>query len=236
MIHQHSRTALLYGEEGLKKLQNARVAVFGVGGVGSYVVEALARSAIGHIDLIDSDIVSVTNINRQLVALHSTIGELKVDVAKAHIHDVCPETEVKTYPVFYLPENHDMFHFEDYDYIVDAIDTITAKIDLIVEANKVNTPIISSMGTGNKTHPELFEISDIYKTSVCPLAKVMRHELKKRNIKKLTVVYSKEVPLPLKMASEEITTKRQTPGSNAFCPATAGLLIASKVINDLLEK
>ena len=203
MINQFSRTELLIGEEAIQKLQNSRVAVFGIGGVGGYVVEALARSGIGAIDLIDNDTVSLSNINRQLVATLQTIGKYKVDVAKEHIEDINPDVKVKTHKVFYTPENADLFNFLDYDYIVDAIDTVVGKIELVVNAKKCGTPIICSMGAGNKMHPEMFEIADISKTSVCPLAKVMRQELKKRRISKVKVVYSKELPIKHELSEEE---------------------------------
>ena len=248
MINQFSRTELLIGEEAIQKLQNSRVAVFGIGGVGGYVVEALARSGIGAIDLIDNDTVSLSNINRQLVATLQTIGKYKVDVAKEHIEDINPDVKVKTHKVFYTPENADLFNFLDYDYIVDAIDTVVGKIELVVNAKKCGTPIICSMGAGNKMHPEMFEIADISKTSVCPLAKVMRRELKKRNIKHLKVVYSDEQPIkPLEDmsiscrtncicppgAAHKCTERRDIPGSTAFTPAVAGLIMAGEIVKDL---
>lgn len=242
MINQFSRTELLIGEEAIQKLQNSRVAVFGIGGVGGYVVEALARSGIGAIDLIDNDTVSLSNINRQLVATLQTIGKYKVDVAKEHIEDINPDVKVKTHKVFYTPENADLFNFSDYDYIVDAIDTVVGKIELVVNAKKCGTPIICSMGAGNKMHPEMFEIADISKTSVCPLAKVMRQELKKRRISKVKVVYSKELPIKHGLSEEEkekfkneIKGKRHIPGSNAFVPSVAGLIIAGEVIRNLIN-
>lgn len=242
MINQFSRTELLIGEEAIQKLQNSRVAVFGIGGVGGYVVEALARSGIGAIDLIDNDTVSLSNINRQLVATLQTIGKYKVDVAKEHIEDINPDVKVKTHKVFYTPENADLFNFLDYDYIVDAIDTVVGKIELVVNAKKCGTPIICSMGAGNKMHPEMFEIADISKTSVCPLAKVMRQELKKRRISKVKVVYSKELPIKHGLSEEEkekfkneIKGKRHIPGSNAFVPSVAGLIIAGEVIRNLIN-
>lgn len=238
------RTEMLLGTNAMKKLNNARVAVFGVGGVGGHVVEALARSGVGHIDLIDHDTVSISNLNRQIVALNSTIGKRKVDVAKQRILDINPEADVTCFPIFYLPETADTFSFYKYDYIVDAIDTVTGKIQLIMEANQCDTPIISAMGAGNKLDPTAFEVTDIYKTSVCPLAKVMRRELKKRGIQKLKVVYSKEQPLtPYSLdelgLSEEVEkqpqSKRQTPGSTSFAPSVAGLIIAGEVIKDLAK-
>lgn len=250
MINQFSRTEILVGKENMDRFKNARVAVFGVGGVGGYVVEALARTGIGTLDLIDNDKVSVTNINRQIIATTKTVGLYKVDVAKERILDINPDAVVHTYKTFYMPETAEQFDFSAYDYIVDAIDTVTGKIELIMQANKTKTPVISSMGAGNKMDPSAFEVADIYKTSVCPLAKVMRHELKKRGIKKLKVVYSKELPLnPAKLYLEEykkaceaepdadkaILSRRQIPGSNAFVPSTVGLIIASEVIRDLMK-
>lgn len=250
MINQFSRTEILVGKENMDRFKNARVAVFGVGGVGGYVVEALARTGIGTLDLIDNDKVSVTNINRQIIATTKTVGMYKVDVAKERILDINPDAVVHTYKTFYMPETAEQFDFSAYDYIVDAIDTVTGKIELIMQANKTKTPVISSMGAGNKMDPSAFEVADIYKTSVCPLAKVMRHELKKRGIKKLKVVYSKEVPLnPANLYLEEykkaceaepdadkaILSRRQIPGSNAFVPSTVGLIIASEVIRDLMK-
>lgn len=227
MSNQFSRTELLIGEEALKKLSKSRVAVFGAGGVGGYVIEALARSGVGTLDLIDNDTVNITNINRQIYALHSTLGQYKVEAAKERILDINPEIKVNVYKTFYTPETSDEFDFSKYDYIVDAIDTVSGKIELVMKANEAGTPIISAMGAGNKLHPEMFEIADIYKTSYCPLAKVMRTELKKRGIKKLKVVYSKE--LPLKHAGGRV------PASIAFVPPAAGLIIAGEVIRDLIR-
>jgi tRNA A37 threonylcarbamoyladenosine dehydratase len=217
----------------MKKLSNSNVAIFGIGGVGGYVSEALARSGIGAIDIIDSDKVCESNLNRQIIALKSTIGRYKVDVAEERIKDINPDCEVKTYKTFFTPENSSEFNFSKYDYVIDAIDTVSGKIELVIKCNEANTPIISSMGAGNKMHPEMFEISDIYKTSVCPLAKVMRQELKKRKIKHLKVVYSKEIPI--KSISTDINNKR-IPGSNAFVPPAVGLIIAGEVVRDLIEK
>ncbi len=227
MSEQFSRTEMLIGSENLAKLANSHVAVFGVGGVGGYAIEALVRSGIGKIDIIDNDKVSISNLNRQIIALHSTIGKYKVDVAKERISDINPNITVNAYKVFYTPETSDQFDFTKYDYIVDAIDTVSGKIELIIQANQAQTPIISSMGAGNKMNPADFEVSDIYKTSVCPLAKVMRQELKKRGIKKLKVVYSKEPPIKQE--------GRRIPASNAFVPSTVGLIIASEVIKDLIK-
>lgn len=231
MINQFSRTEMLIGSEAMNRLFKCRVAVFGIGGVGGHVVEALARSGIGAIDLIDNDKVSLTNINRQIIALHSTAGKDKTEVMRERIFDINPECKVREHKCFYLPENSDEFDFKQYDYIVDAVDTVTAKIELVMQAEQAGVPIISSMGTGNKMNPAEFEVADIYKTSVCPLAKVMRHELKKRNVRRLKVVYSKEIPLKPN-ESEEDNCKA---GSNAFAPAVAGLIIASEVIKDLIK-
>lgn len=221
-----SRTQQLIGKDALDKLKNSRVAVFGIGGVGSYVVEALARSGVGQLDLIDNDTVAESNLNRQLVALHSTLGKPKVEVAKERVNDINPDIRVNVHQCFYLPEEADKFPFEEYDYIVDAIDTVKAKISLVEEAYKVNTPIICSMGTGNKLDPTRFEISDISKTSVCPLAKVIRVELRKRGINHLKVLYSKEEP---------VNVGSRTPASIAFVPSVAGLIIAGEVIKDLIK-
>lgn len=237
MKEEFSRTKLLLGESSLNKLEQAKVIVFGCGGVGSYVVEGLARSNVGHIALVDNDTVSISNINRQLIATHSTVGKYKVDVEKERILDINPECEVKTFKTFVLKDNLDEFHLEDYDYIVDCIDTITAKISLILKANQLNIKIISSMGTGNKLDPTQFEVTDIYKTSVCPLAKVMRHELKKRGIKKLKVLYSKETALtPNEDIRSEDNPNKQIPGSVSFVPSVGGLIIASHVIKDLIKE
>lgn len=232
MTEQFSRTKLLIGEEGLEKLKNAKVAIFGIGGVGGYTAEALVRSGIGTIDIIDNDTVNITNINRQIYATHSTLGKYKVDVAKERMLDINPNVVVNTHKTFYLPETSNLFDFKNYDYIVDAIDTVTGKIELVMKAQEAGTPIICSMGTGNKLNPAMLEVSDIYKTSVCPLAKVMRQELKKRRVKKLKVVYSKETPIKPEQ-TDESSTKR-IPGSTAFVPPVAGLIIASEVVKDIL--
>lgn len=236
VITQFSRTELLIGEKNSNKLKNSRVAVFGLGGVGGYVAEALARSGVGALDIIDNDTVSLTNLNRQIYALHSTIGMKKTDIAEKRLRDINPDIKIKTYDVFYLPETSHIFNFEDYDYVVDAIDTVTGKIEIIVNANKKNVPVISSMGTGNKLDPTAFEIADIYKTSVCPLARVMRKELKERGIKKLKVLYSKEIPQYSKKQTEEETSKKQVPSSISFVPPVAGLIIAGEVIKDLIKE
>ena len=248
MLNQFSRTELLLGHDNMEKLKNARVAVFGIGGVGGFTVEALARSGVGTLDLIDDDRVCLTNINRQIIATRKTIGQYKVDAAKERILDINPDAVVNTYKTFFMPDAADAFDFSVYDYVVDAIDTVTGKIMLVEAAQKAGTPIISSMGAGNKLDPTAFEVADIYKTSVCPLAKVMRRELKKRGVKKLKVVYSKEKPLtPIDDmeiscknhcvcppgTERSCTQRRQIPGSNAFVPSVVGLIIAGEIIKDL---
>lgn len=236
MINEFSRTALLLGEEKLNKLKNSTVAVFGVGGVGGYAAEALARSGVGHIVLVDNDVVSLTNINRQIIALHSTVGMLKTEVMANRIKDINPNAVTEVHNCFYTPETSGEFDFSKYDYVVDAIDTVSGKIELVMQANSCGTPIICSMGAGNKLDPTAFEVADIYKTSVCPLARVMRYELKKRGVKKLKVVYSKEKPVaPLENVECDETGKRVTPGSVAFVPSVAGLIIASEVVKDLCQ-
>lgn len=238
MKEQYIRTAMLFGEEAVGNLANKRVVVFGVGGVGGHVVEVLVRSGVGAIDLVDYDTVAVSNINRQLIATFDTVGRKKIEVMKERILSIQPECKVTLWDTFYLPEESDKFPFEEYDYIVDAIDTVTAKIDLVMQAERYQVPIISSMGTGNKLDPSRLEVSDIYKTSVCPLAKVMRRELKKREIKKLKVVYSTEealTPIAGLISECEDKPRKATPGSNAFVPATAGLLIGSEVVKDLMK-
>ncbi len=251
MLNQFSRTELLVGAEGMQKLCNARIAVFGIGGVGGYTVEALARSGIGTLDLIDDDKVCLTNLNRQIIAVHSTIGKYKVDVARDRILDINPDAKVNCYKVFYTPETADQFDFSQYDYVVDAIDTVSGKIQLVLQAEAAKVPIISSMGAGNKMDATAFKIADIYKTSVCPLAKVMRHELKNRGIKALKVVYSEETPIipfndakvsredtarSLEENTDTSVRKKRIPGSNAFVPSVAGLIIASEVIKDILDE
>ena len=244
MENQFSRTELLFGKKAMEKFAGSRVAVFGIGGVGGYTTEALVRSGIGEIDLIDSDRVSLTNLNRQIIALRSTVGKYKVDVMQERIMDINPDIKVHVYKCFYLPETKDQFDFSKYDYVVDAVDTVTAKIQLVMEAKEAGVPIISSMGAGNKLDPAAFQVADIYKTSVCPLAKVMRRELKSRGIKKLKVVYSQE--LPIKPDPEAISAyqaeetpeesrKRSIPGSAAFVPSVAGLIIAGEVLKDLAK-
>jgi tRNA A37 threonylcarbamoyladenosine dehydratase len=229
MEHEFSRLENLIGTKNFEVLKKAHIAVFGIGGVGGHVCEALARSGIENIDLIDNDTVSITNINRQIIATHSTVGLFKTEVMKKRILDINPNANVTVHNVLYLPETANLFDFSKYDYVIDAIDNVTGKINLVLQANESNTPIISCMGTGNKLDPTRFEVTDIYKTSVCPLAKVMRYELKKRGVKKLKVVFSKEEPIK----SQQNPTR--IPASNAFVPATAGLIIASEVIKDIIK-
>lgn len=235
MLEEISRTELLIGREGIEKLQSAKIAVFGVGGVGGYVVEALARCGVGTLVITDNDTVNISNINRQIIALHSTIDRPKTEVMKERVLDINPSAKVELHNCFYLPENHDDYNFAEYDYVIDCVDTVAAKIDIILEAQRAGTPVISSMGTGNKLNPQLLEISDIYKTSVCPLARVMRYELKKRGVKKLKVLYSKENPIKVSAPLEEGSKRRSIPGSIAFVPAAAGLIIASEVVKDLIQ-
>lgn len=232
MSERFSRTELLFGEEAMKRLYSARVAVFGVGGVGGYAVEALARSGIGAIDLIDNDTISESNLNRQIIALKSTIGQYKADAAKARIAEINPECEVTAHKIFFMPDTADKLDFSRYDYVIDAIDTVTGKIEIIMRAKAVGVPVISSMGAGNKLDPTAFEVADIYKTSVCPLARVMRREMKKRGVTPFKVVYSREEAIrPIGTASQP--SGKPVPGSNAFVPSAAGLIIASEVIKDL---
>lgn len=260
MSEKFSRTELLLGSESMNRLENSRIAVFGIGGVGGYVVEALVRSGVGAVDLIDSDTVCESNLNRQIIATQATLGQFKVDVMKERILQINPDCKVTTHRCFYLPETASQFDFTQYDYVVDAVDTVTAKIELVMQAKKCKVPIISSMGAGNKLNPAQFEVADIYKTSVCPLAKVMRRELKKRGVKKLKVVYSKEETITPKNVvdvaempeQQEVNvqesgqketlntekmgfgaTKRVTPGSVAFVPSVVGLIIASEVVKDI---
>lgn len=236
MLHEYSRTESLIGTEGLKKLAGSHVIVFGIGGVGSYVVEALARCGVGTLTLVDNDEVAVTNINRQLIALRSTVGMLKTEVAKRRINDIDPEIVVHTYNTFYGPETKDLFQIEQYDYVVDAIDTVTSKLTLIEECYRKGIRIISCMGTGNKLDPSKFEIADINKTNTCPLAKAVRTELRKRGIKKCKVLFSKELPVKSLKASGETkgSTDRPVPGSISFVPSAAGLLIAGEVVRELI--
>ena len=233
MPNPFSRTALLIGEDQIENLKTKRIAVFGVGGVGGYVVEALARTGIGHLVLIDNDTVSLTNLNRQIIALHSTIGKYKVDVMRERALDINPELDVTVHRCFFLPENSAKFDFSSYDYVVDAVDTVTAKLQIIEMAKAVNVPVISCMGAGNKLDPTAFVVTDIANTKICPLARVMRRELKKRGIDHCKVVYSTEPPIT-PAPSEEETNKRATPGSVAFVPSVAGLIAAGAVIEDLL--
>ena len=235
---EHSRTAMLIGEEALKKLQNAHVAVFGVGGVGSYICEALARVGVGAIDLFDNDTVSLSNVNRQLVALHSTVGRPKVEVMRERILDINPECRVTVHQVFYLPENAHLYPLEGYDYIADAIDTVSAKIELAVRAQRAGVPLIASMGTGNKLDPSRLAVSDLSKTEGCPLARVMRRELKARGITHLKVVWSSEpvAPRPADAPAVESDGKRIPPASISFVPSSAGLMLAGEIVKDLIQK
>ena len=232
-----SRTALLLGEEAMIRLNRSRVAIFGIGGVGGYVAEALSRSGVGSFELIDRDVVSESNINRQIIATGKTIGRDKTEVMAERIHDINPDAQVTQRKCFYLPETADQFEFAQYDYVIDAVDTITAKIEIILRAQKAGVPVISSMGAGNKLDPSKFEVADIYKTSVDPLARVMRRELKKRGVRKLKVVYSKEEPIrPLgRIEADPEAGRKDVPGSAVFTPAAAGLLIASEVVKDLIR-
>lgn len=248
MLNQFSRTQLLLGKEAIDRLQNAHVAVFGIGGVGGYVVEALVRSGVGTFDLIDDDKVCLTNLNRQIIATRETVGKYKAEVMRDRILSINPKAVVTIHKCFYLPETADQFDFSQYDYVVDAVDTVTAKLEIIMQAKRVGVPVISCMGAGNKLNPAMFEVADIYKTSMCPLAKVMRRELKKRGVKKLKVVYSKEkVIRPIEDmsiscrnhcicppgAKHKCTERREIPGSVAYVPAVAGLMLAGEVVNDL---
>ena len=250
MLNQFSRTELLLGKDAMEKLRGSRVAVFGIGGVGGYVCEALVRSGVGAFDLIDDDKVCLTNLNRQIIATRSTIGKYKTEVMKERMLDINPEVKVETHQCFFLPENADTFPFEEYDYVVDAVDTVTAKLELVMKCKEKNVPIISSMGAGNKLDASQFRVADIYKTKVCPLAKVMRRELKKRGVKKLKVVYSEEQPIrPVEDmaiscrthcicppgAAHKCTERRDIPGSVAFVPSVAGLIIAGEVVKDLIR-
>lgn len=235
MQNQFSRTQMLLGKEALEKLNNSRVVIFGIGGVGGFTAEALCRSGVGNIDIVDNDKVALTNLNRQIIALNSTIGKYKVDVMQERLKDINPNLNINTYKTFYTQDTKNDFDFSKYNYVIDAIDTVTGKLTLIEECNKTNTRIISSMGTGNKINPEMLEIADIYKTSVCPLARVIRQELKKRNIPKLKVVYSKEQPIKPKEESTEKTIKHSIPASISFVPSVAGLIIAGEVVKDLTD-
>jgi len=251
MLNQFSRTQLLYGQDNMRRLAASRVAVFGIGGVGGYVVEALARSGVGALDLIDDDRVCITNLNRQILATRKTVGKYKVDAAEERIREINPQCEVRTYKTFYLPETQDQFDFHDYDYVVDAIDTVSGKLAIIENAKKAGVAVISSMGAGNKVDPAALEVADIYETSVCPLARVMRRECRKRGIDSLKVVYSRETPIrPLEDLSiscrqhcvcppgtvRKCTQRRDIPGSTAFVPSAAGLIIAGEVVKDLTRE
>jgi len=231
MSHQFARTELLLGD--INKLKNCRVAVFGIGGVGGHAVEALVRCGVGEIDIIDNDTVSLTNLNRQIFALHSTLGRPKVEVAKERLCDINPDVKINAHNLFFTPDTE--FDFSQFDYVIDAIDTVTSKIALVELCQKAGVPIISSMGTGNKLDPTKFEVTDIYKTSVCPLARVMRYELKKRGVKRLKVVYSKEEPIKPSESDEDKGVRRSIPGSVSFVPSTAGLILAGEVIKDLMR-
>lgn len=248
MLNQFSRTQLLYGEEAIKKLSESRVAVFGIGGVGGYVCEALVRSGVGHFDLIDDDKVCLTNLNRQILATRKTVGKYKAEVMAERMKDINPDVDIRIHKCFFLPENANDFQFDEYDYVVDAVDTVTAKLELIMRSKSLEVPIISAMGAGNKIDAGRLKIADIYDTQVCPLARVMRHELRKRGVKKLKVVYSDEQPIrPIEDMSiscrthcicppgsqHKCTERRDIPGSTAFVPAVAGLLIAGEIVNDL---
>ena len=235
MEDQFSRTELLLGREALERLFRSRVAVFGVGGVGGFAVEALARSGVGALDLIDNDIVAPSNLNRQIIALHSTLGQYKVDAARARVLDINPDCVVRTYRVFYTPETAEQFDFTWYDYVVDAIDTVTGKLGLVMQAREAGVPIISSMGAGNKLDPTRFEVADIRKTSVCPLARVMRRELKKRGVDHLRVVYSREPALTPRSDAADPDPRLRAPGSVAFVPSAAGLILAAEVIKELVR-
>lgn len=251
MLDQFSRTQLLIGKEGIDRLRASRVAVFGIGGVGGYVCEALVRSGVGAFDLIDDDKVCLTNLNRQIIATRRTVGQYKADVMAERMREINPDVDIRIHKCFFLPENADEFHFEDYDYIVDAVDTVTAKLTLVMKAQEMQIPIISSMGAGNKLDPSAFRVADIYETKVCPLAKVMRIECRKRGVKKLKVVYSEEKPTrPLEDmsiscrthcicppgAKHKCTERRDIPGSTAFVPSVAGLIIAGEVVKDLCRR
>ena len=233
MEDQFERLELLIGSESVDKLKNSKVAIFGIGGVGGYVTEALARSGIGSFVLVDSDVVSVTNLNRQIIALHSTVGRYKVDVMAERIRDINPAASVEVRKCFFLPENSGEFDFESYDYVADCVDPVAAKVEIISCAKRAGVPVISSMGAGGKLNPEMFEVADINKTSVCPLAKAMRRELKKRDINNVKVVYSKEEPIKNIVGGKADDAGRHVPGSSAFTPSVAGLIMASQIIKDL---
>lgn len=251
MLNQFSRTELLIKSEGIEKLQNSKIAIFGIGGVGSFVVEGLVRAGVGNFVLIDDDKICLTNLNRQIIATRKTIGKFKVDVAKERILEINPDAKVETYQEFYMPDSKTNIINEDLDYVIDCVDTITAKIEIIEQCKKLSIPVISSMGTGNKLDPSRFEITDIFKTSICPLAKVMRKELKKRNIDNLKVIYSKEEPIKIDDNSNsscktncicppgtkrKCTIRNQVPGSISFVPSVAGLMMAGEVVRDIIRR
>ena len=247
MLNQFSRTELLLGHEAMERLRQSRVAIFGIGGVGGYAAEALARSGVGTLDLIDDDKICLTNLNRQIIALRSTVGQYKVDVAAARLRDINPDIQVNPHRCFFLPETADQFDFSQYDFVIDAIDTVKGKLEIVMSAKSAGTPVISSMGAGNKLDPTAFRVADIYKTKVCPLARVMRYELKKRGVRNLKVVYSEEVPVqPIEdgaiqcrtncicpPGTRKCTVRRAIPGSTAFVPSVAGLIIAGEVVKEL---
>lgn len=234
-MNQFARTEILFGSEAMARLAQARVAIFGVGGVGGYVAEALVRSGVGSFDLIDNDEVSLTNLNRQIIATYDTIGRPKVEVMRERMLSINPKADIAVHQCFFLPENQDEFDFSRYDYVVDAVDTVAAKIAIVLKAQAAQVPVMSSMGAGNKVNPASFEVADIYKTSVCPLARVMRQAMKKHGVKHLKVVYSKEIPLvPAASSESKGTLGRPVPGSTAFAPSVAGLIIASEVVKDLI--
>ena len=250
MLNQFSRTELLFGNAAMNKLRHSRVAIFGIGGVGGYAAEALVRSGVGTLDLIDDDRVCLTNLNRQIFATRRTVGKYKVDAAEERLHEICPQTIINKHKCFYLPSTAELFDFTEYDYVIDAIDTVTGKLEIIMRAKEAGTPVISCMGAGNKVDPTALRVSDIYKTSVCPLARVMRKELRKRGVKNLKVVYSEEAPIkPFEDmsiscrnhcicppdAQRKCTDRRDIPGSNAFVPSAAGLIIAGEVVKDLIS-
>lgn len=234
MEEQFSRTEMLLGAEAVEKLRQSRVAVFGIGGVGGFAVEALARSGVGTLDLIDADCVSPSNLNRQIIALHSTLGQRKVDAAAARIHDICPQTAVHAHELFFMPETADQLDFSQFDYVIDAIDTVKGKLEIILRAQAAGVPVISAMGAGNKLDPTALKVADIYQTKVCPLARVMRYELKKRGVRRLKVVYSEELPVVPRKA--EMNGQKPVPGSVMFVPAAAGLILAGEVARALIRK
>ncbi|MBQ5334791.1 MAG: tRNA threonylcarbamoyladenosine dehydratase [Oscillospiraceae bacterium] len=234
MKEQFSRTAMMLGEEAVERLRQSRVAVFGIGGVGGYAVEALARTGVGTLDLIDADTVAPSNLNRQIIALHSTVGQRKVDAAAQRIHDICPDTAVYAHELFFMPDTADQLDFSQFDYVIDAIDTVKGKLEIILRAQAAGVPVISAMGAGNKLDPTMLQVADIYSTKVCPLARVMRYELKKRGVKRLKVVYSEE--LPVVPRQPEMNGVKPVPGSVMFVPAAAGLILAGEAVRDLIKR